>query len=265
MIFITARHNILYFSIDTKQILCYSVIQGNERYKDAMIIHGLQKLTLLDFPGKTACTVFTGGCNLRCPFCHNANLVLNPGSYPVIPEEEVFELLKKRKNTIDGICITGGEPMLMKDLPEFLSKLKELSVSIKIDTNGTFPRQLKYIVNERLCDSVAMDIKNSFERYPETVGRPDFDISPIKESIEFLKSCGIDHEFRTTVCKNFHTEDDLIKIAELLGKEEKYFLQSFKDSGELMSSGVTGYTPSEMQAILLAVKRFTPKAQLRGV
>lgn len=116
-----------------------------------MIIHGFQKLTLLDYPGKTACTVFTGGCNLRCPFCHNADLVLKPGIYPVIPEEEVFELLKKRQNTIDGVCITGGEPMLMKDLPEFAGKLKALGVSVKIDTNGTFPRQLKYIVKNGSC------------------------------------------------------------------------------------------------------------------
>ena len=230
-----------------------------------MIIHGFQKLTLLDFPGKTACTVFTGGCNLRCPFCHNAGLVLNPGAYPVIPENEVFELLEKRKNTIDGVCITGGEPMLMKDLPEFASRLKELGVSVKIDTNGTFPRQLKYIVNEGLCDYVAMDIKNCFEKYPETVGKPEFNVSNIKESIEFLKSCTIDHEFRTTVCKNFHTQEDILKIAELLGPDERYFLQSFKDSGELLSNGVLGYTPSEMNNLLSAVKNITPKAQLRGV
>lgn len=230
-----------------------------------MIIHGFQKLTLLDYPGKTACTVFTGGCNLRCPFCHNADLVLKPGIYPVIPEEEVFELLKKRKNTIDGVCITGGEPMLMKDLPEFAGKLKALGVSVKIDTNGTFPRQLKYIVKNGLADYIAMDIKNCFRKYGETVGKKNFDFSVIKESIDFLKACGIDHEFRTTVCKNFHTESDLTEIAKYLGKNEKYFLQSFKDSGALLSENIAGYTPSEMDNLLSAVKQFTPHAALRGV
>ena len=230
-----------------------------------MIIHGFQKLTLLDYPGKTACTVFTGGCNLRCPFCHNADLVLKPGIYPVIPEEEVFELLKKRKNTIDGICITGGEPMLMKDLPEFAEKLKTLGVSVKIDTNGTFPRQLKYIVKNGLADYIAMDIKNCFRKYGETVGKNDFNFSVIKESIDFPKTCDIEHEFRTTVCKNFHTESDLTEIAKYLGRNEKYFLQSFKDSGALLSEDIVGYTPSEMENLLSAVKQFTPQAALRGV
>ena len=217
-----------------------------------MIIHGFQKLTLLDFPTKTACTVFTGGCNLRCPFCHNAGLVLSPGKYPTVSEDEVFALLEKRKNTIDGVCITGGEPMLMKDLPEFAA-------------NGTFPRELKYIVRNGLADYIAMDIKNCFEKYPETVGRPDFDTAPVRESIDFLKSCGIGHEFRTTVCRNFHTEEDLIKIAHCLGAGENYFLQNFKDSGELISGGISGYTPSEMEALVSAVKKIIPGASLRGV
>ena len=230
-----------------------------------MIIHGFQKLTLLDFPTKTACTVFTGGCNLRCPFCHNAGLVLSPGKYPTVSEDEVFALLEKRKNTIDGVCITGGEPMLMKDLPEFAAKLKERGVAVKIDTNGTFPRELKYIVRNGLADYIAMDIKNCFEKYPETVGRPDFDTAPVRESIDFLKSCGIDHEFRTTVCRNFHTEEDLIKIAHCLGAGENYFLQNFKDSGELISGGISGYTPSEMEALVTAVKKIIPGASLRGV
>lgn len=230
-----------------------------------MVIHGFQKLTLLDFPTKTACTVFTGGCNLRCPFCHNAGLVLSPGKYPTIPEQDVFDLLEKRKNTIDGVCITGGEPMLMKDLPEFAARLKECGVAVKIDTNGTFPLELKYIVRNGLADYIAMDIKNSFKKYPITVGKTDFDTAPIKESIDFLKSCGIDHEFRTTVCRNFHTEDDLLSIASYLGADEKYYLQCFKDSGEMISNGINGYSPSEMSALISAVKKIIPSASLRGV
>ena len=155
--------------------------------------------------------------------------------------------------------------MLMKDLPEFAAKLKERGVAVKIDTNGTFPRELKYIVRNRLADYIAMDIKNCFEKYPETVGRPDFDTAPVRESIDFLKSCGIGHEFRTTVCRNFHTEEDLIKIAHCLGAGENYFLQNFKDSGELISGGISGYTPSEMEALVSAVKKIIPGASLRGV
>ncbi len=230
-----------------------------------MIIHGFQKLTLLDYPGKTACTVFTGGCNFRCPFCHNAELVLRPGSYPTVPEEEIFELLRLRKNTIDGVCITGGEPMLMKDLPEFAEKLKSLGVSVKIDTNGSFPRQLKYIVNNGLADYIAMDIKNTFSRYGETVGKPDLDLAPIKESIGFLMTAPVDHEFRTTVCRNFHTEAELTEIARFLGAGEKYYLQSFKDSGALLSDGIVGYSPSEMQELLSAVRAINPNVGLRGV
>ena len=230
-----------------------------------MTIHGFQKLTLLDFPGHTACTVFTGGCNLRCPFCHNATLVLNPSEYPCIPEDEVFDLLNRRKNTLDGVCITGGEPMLMKDLPEFAEKIKSLGFAVKIDTNGTFPKQLKYIVNSGLVDYIAMDIKNSPEKYGITVGKENFDVSPVIESIDFLKQGIVDHEFRTTVCKDFHTADDLVAIAFLLGYGQKYFLQAFKDSGALMNSDISGYTPSQLWEMLKEVKKIIPDAQLRGI
>ena len=231
-----------------------------------MIIHGFQKLTLLDFPTKTACTVFTGRPVICVvPSAITRDLSSLRESTRWCRTDEVFALLEKRKNTIDGVCITGGEPMLMKDLPEFAAKLKERGVAVKIDTNGTFPRELKYIVRNGLADYIAMDIKNCFKKYPETVGRPDFDTAPVRESIDFLKSCGIGHEFRTTVCRNFHTEEDLIKIAHCLGAGENYFLQNFKDSGELISGGISGYTPSEMEALVSAVKKIIPGASLRGV
>lgn len=231
-----------------------------------MTIHGLQKLTLLDFPGKTACTVFTGGCNLRCPFCHNGDLVLHPTSFPVVPEDEVYALLEKRRHTLEGVCITGGEPMLQKDLPSFCERIKQMGFAVKIDTNGFFPMQLKYIVNSGLADYVAMDVKNTWEKYPETVGIPGLDVFKAKESVSFLKGCGIPHEFRTTVCRPFHEPEDPVAIASMLGPDQPYFLQSFKASEAILGEGVaSGFSPSEMKDILVAVRRVHPSAALRGV
>lgn len=230
-----------------------------------MTIAGFQKLTLLDFPGKTACTVFTAGCNLRCPFCHNADLVISPSSIEKFSEEEILSYLNKRTGLIDGICITGGEPMLMKDLPSFCEKIKNIGIAVKIDTNGSFPSLLKYIVRNGLCDYVAMDVKNTLSKYPETVGIPDLDVTPFAESIEFLKSTDISHEFRTTVCRPFHTETDIVEIGKMLGKNERYFLQSFVDSGRLIGDGVSGFLPSEMKDMLSKLKEFVPNADIRGI
>ena len=230
-----------------------------------MVIHGFQKLTLLDFPGKTACTVFTGGCNLRCPFCHNGDLVIHPGQYPVIPEEEVFALLEKRKHALEGVCITGGEPMLQKDLPAFCEAVKNRGFAVKIDTNGSFPRELKYVVNNGLVDYVAMDIKNTWETYPETTGVPGLDIGPIRESASFLRTAPVPHEFRTTVCKPFHTKDGLVEIARFLGPDQPYFLQGFKESDALLSHKASAFSPSELKEFLTAVRTVSPGASLRGV
>ena len=230
-----------------------------------MTIAGFQKLTLLDFPGKTACTVFTAGCNLRCPFCHNADLVLSPSGIEKFSEEEILSYLNKRKGLIDGICITGGEPMLMKDLPSFCEKIKNIGVSVKIDTNGSFPSLLKYIVRNSLCDYVAMDVKNTLTKYSQTVGILDLDVTPFAESIEFLKSSEIPHEFRTTVCKPFHTESDIVEIGKMLGDNERYFLQSFVDSGRLIGDCVSGFLPSEMKDMLSKLKEFVPNADIRGI
>ena len=230
-----------------------------------MKIIGFQKLTLLDYPGKTACTVFTAGCNLRCPFCHNRDLVMPPSDAQTYSEEEIIAYLSKRKGLIDGICITGGEPMLMKDLPEFCAKLKDLGIAVKIDTNGFFPAQLKYIVNNKLCDYVAIDVKNCFERYNETIGVKFADVSKVKESIDFLKKSYIDYEFRTTVCKNFHTYDDLKQIAMLIGDEQKYFLQSFVDSGAIIGQNIEGYSPSEMKDMAARLRIYCNKIEVRGI
>ena len=190
-----------------------------------MKISGFQKLTLLDFPGHTACTLFTSGCNMRCPFCHNTPLVEGT-SEEDYTEEEIFSYLEKRKGLLDGVAITGGEPLLQKDIVEFITKIKEAGYSVKLDTNGSKPELLQELISRGLVDFVAMDIKNTREKYPLTAGR-DVGIENIEKSVDILKSSGVDHEFRTTVVKEFHTEDDIISIAKWLGEKEKYYLQQF--------------------------------------
>ena len=230
-----------------------------------MVIHGLAKTTLLDYPEHVAATIFFGGCNFRCPFCHNADLVIDRTNTRSFSEDEILSYLKKRKGLIDGICVTGGEPMLAKDLSEFLYKVREIGISIKLDTNGFFPAKLKSIIDDNLCDYVAMDIKNTFEKYPSTVGIPSINVTPFIESIELLKTSKIDHEFRTTVCRPFHSAEDLSEIAKYLGPNEKYFLQSFVDSGNLIGKGVSGYSPNEMKQMLTEVRKFVPNADIRGI
>lgn len=229
-----------------------------------LLIKGFQKLTLLDFPGKTACTVFTGGCNLRCPFCHNAGLVTKMDT-EIIPESEVFEHLKKRQGILDGIAITGGEPLLQGDIEEFLRKVRELEYAIKLDTNGSFPEKLESIIENGLCDYVAMDIKNSKEKYPETVGIKNFDIRDIEKSVEILKRGNVPFEFRTTVTKNFHTILDIENIGMWIKGTENYYLQNFVDSGNLIDSNVEGVSKEEMNEMLEAVKKYVPNADIRGL
>ena len=229
-----------------------------------MLIKGFQKLTLLDFPGKTACTVFTGGCNFRCPFCHNAGLVTKMDA-EIIPESEVFEHLKKRQGILDGIAITGGEPLLQGDIEEFLRKVRESGFAIKLDTNGSFPEKLESIIENGLCDYVAMDIKNSKEKYPETVGINNFDISNIEKSVKILKRGKLPFEFRTTVTKNFHTIIDIENIGMWIKGTENYYLQNFVDSGNLIDSNVEGVSKEAMQEMLEAVKKYVPNADIRGL
>ncbi len=230
------------------------------------IFAGIQKLTLLDFPGYVACTLFTKGCNMRCPFCHNASLVVRAKEQKMYTNEDIISFLKKRQGVLDGVAITGGEPTLMGDLPEFLEKVRALGYKIKLDTNGTRPDVLMDIVERDLCDYVAMDIKNSKEKYGETVGLGrGYDISPIEESVAFLMKGNVDFEFRTTLSRTFHTEDDVLKIGEWLCGEEKFFLQQFKDSGDIIGNGIEGYSEYDMKVLLDKILPFVPNAQLRGV
>ena len=179
-----------------------------------MRINGFQKLTLLDFPGHTACTVFTGGCNLRCPFCHNALLVTEADELEEYPEEEILAFLKKRQGILDGVAITGGEPLLQRDIRAFIEKVRALGYAVKLDTNGTFPKMLKELAEAGLLDYVAVDIKNSKERYAETTGIPRLDLSGIEETVRYLLEGHVPYEFRTTVVAEFHTPEDIRKIGE---------------------------------------------------
>ena len=230
-----------------------------------MKFYGMQKMTLLDYPGYVACTLFTGGCNFRCPFCHNALLVLDLDENYTIPEEEVLAFLKKRQGLLDGVCVTGGEPLINKDIGDFLSKVKELGFKIKLDTNGTNPALLKELVSQNLVDYVAVDIKNSPEKYAETVGLKSFDMSTINETVNFLMSGCVDYEFRTTVTKQFHTEKSMEEAARFIRGAKRYILQNFVDSGNLIGSGITGQSKEEMEKLLAVVKKYVPDSCLRGI
>ena len=232
-----------------------------------MFIAGMQKLTLLDFPGVVACTLFTAGCNFRCPWCHNAGLVLpDEMSDQLLESEEVLSFLEKRKGVLDGVCVTGGEPLLQAELPDFLRRVKGLGYRVKLDTNGSFPERLEALVRENLVDRVAMDIKNGPSRYAETVGRKDQDLSAVTASKDFLLSDPVDYEFRTTVVRGLHTEESLLEAADWIAGAKQWFLQQFKDSGNLIhGEGLSAYTDGEMRALLETVQKKFPAAQLRGI
>lgn len=229
-----------------------------------MKISGFQKMTLLDFPGKVACTLFTFGCNLRCPFCHNASLVLG-GALAEHTEEEILSYLEKRKGLLDGVCITGGEPLLQPDIADFIKKIKALGYAVKLDTNGCFPEKLKELVNGGLVDYVAMDIKNCLSKYPVTVGIKNFDIAPIKESIEFLVNGNIDFEFRTTIAKELHTLEDIKALAEEIKGAKKYFLQNFVDSGDLIGENLSSHDKETLEEMKAEAKKTLDIVEIRGI
>ena len=228
-----------------------------------MNVQGFQKLTLLDFPGKVACTVFTGGCNLRCPFCHNAGLVRTPLAGPNLTDE-VLAYLAKRKGILDGVCVTGGEPLLQTDLVGFLQAVKEMGYAVKLDTNGMLPGRLAEVLATKLVDYVAMDIKSSPDGYPAATGT-DADVSAVSDSLSILRDSGIPFELRTTAVRGIHTEADFDAIGRWIGDVPAYFIQRFVDSGQLLGSGFDAFTPEEMEHLLATVRVHVPSAQLRGV
>ncbi|MGC4019477.1 MAG: anaerobic ribonucleoside-triphosphate reductase activating protein [Muricomes sp.] len=230
-----------------------------------MNIQGLQKLTLLDYPEKVACTIFTAGCNFRCPFCHNASLVTHVDSENIVPEEQVLEFLEKRRGVLDGLCVSGGEPLLQPDIESFLVKVKNLGYDVKLDTNGSNVALLKRLAEQKLIDYVAMDIKNAPNKYGESIGIEGYHLENILQSVDFLLSGAVPYEFRTTVVRELHKREDFAVIGRWLRGAEKYYLQKFVDSGDLIQPGLRGYTKDIMDQALEIVRRNVPNAELRGV
>lgn len=230
-------------------------------------IGGLQKMTLLDYPGKAACTIFLSGCNFKCPFCHNRDLVFIPERYEYFDVNDIMEYLEKRKGILDGVAISGGEPLLQENLHTLIERIRELGYQVKLDTNGAYPGRLKEVVEKGLVDYVAMDIKNSPDKYARTLGmNPEsFSLDPIRESVEFLKSSQIEHEFRTTVVRELHTAEDLLEIGRWLGENETYYLQQYVDSGNVIQPGYSAYTAAEMEDLRNQVAALVPNVKLRGV
>ena len=233
--------------------------------KDNVIV-GLQKLTLLDYPGKVACTMFTRGCNFRCPFCHNASLVVRADEQKPYSCDELLAFLRKRAGILEGVCITGGEPTLVNGLYDFICEIKSLGYAVKLDTNGTRPAVLKMLIDSGVVDYVAMDIKNSPTKYAITAGlKPDYSLADIYESKEILMQGNVDFEFRTTVADPLHDEADFYEIGKWLEGDEKYFLQVFKDSGDIIGSELKPYSEERMRGFLDILLPFVPNAQLRRV
>lgn len=227
-----------------------------------MNIAGVQKVTLLDYPGKVACEIFTQGCNFECPFCQNSSLIpiTNTGEFS---EEEIFEYLNLRKNILDGVVITGGEPTVQKDLKSFIKKIKNLGLLVKLDTNGGNPKVLQELIDEDLVDYVAMDIKNIFNKYNITAGKK-INLDNIKKSIEILKASKIDYEFRTTIIKEMHSLDDIVSICKLVGNA-KYYLQNFEDSENVIDHSLHGFSREELLFIDKYLKDLFPNVEIRAL
>ena len=229
-----------------------------------MKIYGLQKMTLLDFPGRVACTVFLGLCDFRCPYCHNFELV-DGTAVPLMEEEEFFSFLSKRKGLLDGVAVTGGEPTIHADLPEFVRRIRSLGFPVKLDTNGYHPDMLRRLLEEKLIDYAAMDIKNSPEKYASTAGRETLDLSPVRESIALLMGSGTDYEFRTTVVKEFHEQRDFEEIGKMIEGAGKYFLQSFTDRDSVPFGGLSVPSKEEMLLYAETARKYVRQVSLRGV
>ena len=230
-------------------------------------IKGLQKTTLVDYPGKIASTIFIGGCNFRCPFCHNATLVLDPEQHTTIPEDELLEYYAGRTNQLEGICITGGEPTLAKDLPQFISKLKKQGYAIKLDTNGTNPEMIKELLANNLLDYIAMDIKAPESLYNAACG-VDVDIEKIKESIELLKGAKIEYEFRTTVVPEFVPLEKAQELGSLISGSKKHFLQQFESKMGTIDPSFEdkkGYETTVMHDLAKSLEGYAEKISFRGV
>lgn len=230
-----------------------------------MQIHGLNKTTLLDYPGHVAATVFLGRCNFRCPFCQNGDLVLRAESQPVIERQEIMDFLRKRKGILTGVCITGGEPTLEEGMEDFICEIKEIGYLVKLDTNGYRPEVIRRLLQENLLDYIAMDIKNCMERYGETAGITHLDVERIRESIGLIINSGIDYEFRTTVVRELHGEKELQAIGKEIVGAKAYFLQGYQESEGVIAPGFQAYAREEMEKLAECVRPYVANVCLRGI
>ena len=229
-----------------------------------MDIQGLQKMTLLDWPGKVACTVFLGGCDFRCPFCHNAELL--EGDLPAaLTQGELLDFLRRRRGLLDGVCVTGGEPLLRADLAGLLEEVKALGYPVKVDTNGSHPARMVELWERGLVDYVAMDVKNSPDRYPETAGVPGLDLGPIRESIAWQLEGHVDYEFRTTAVRQFHDGDSFRAIGGWIRGAARYYIQNFTDRDTVAFAGLSGFDKEELGGFAELVAPYVEHVELRGV
>ena len=229
-----------------------------------MNISGFTKLTLIDFPKKLACIVFTQGCNYNCAFCQNSGLIKCEKAN-LIDHREIFKYLNKRKNMLEGVVISGGEPTIQPGLIDFIKKIKSIGLMIKLDTNGSNPDVIQSLLDKKLVDYIAMDVKNVFDEYNPVVNMKKVNISKIKRSIQIIKDSGIEHEFRTTIMKNYHDIDKLTRICEYLGKNEKYYLQNFEDSENVIDKNLVAFTNEMLSNIQTVLKKNFPNVSVRGI
>lgn len=230
-----------------------------------MNIYGFIKSTLLDYPKHLAATLFVGGCNFRCPFCHNGGLVLSPIAFDLIPESDIFAYLRKRTNILEGVCITGGEPTLYEDLPLFIDKIKDLGYKVKLDTNGYNPNMLKLLCESKRVDYIAMDIKNSPQNYSKTAGLSTIHIPYIQQSVDILRQGSIEYEFRTTLTQELHTANDMELIGRWLANSNAYYLQCYKDSPNTIAPNFHAPSKESLKQYLSILQTYIPNTSLRGV
>lgn len=228
-----------------------------------MFVCGTENVSLVDYNEKIATVVFTAGCNMRCPFCHNAELVLCSDEDYRIDEKEIFDFLSKRRSVIDAVVISGGEPTLQKDLPRFIRDVRSMGLAVKLDTNGLRPDILKSLLDEKLLDYVAMDIKNSREKYSLTAG-VNVDMAKILESIRLIMTCAPDYEFRTTVIREFHTEEDFKDIADMIAGAKRYYIQKYKDADTCFEHGFHAPEYAQAAAFKDIVSSTVKEVRLRG-
>jgi anaerobic ribonucleoside-triphosphate reductase activating protein len=225
--------------------------------------YGIQKVTLLDYPSNIACTLFTGGCNFKCPYCHKSDLVFLPEHIVEIPIQDINKFLQKRTRVLEGVCISGGEPLLHTEIIDYLRKIKKLGYKIKIDTNGSFPDRLKAIVQEGLADYVAVDIKNSPESYAKTIGIENYDVGPIDETIGYLLDNNVDYEFRTTVVKEYHNDESMRKLGEWIKGAKKYYIQNYKDNEDVIVKGLHGFDEETLQKFKNIISPYVEVCEVR--